>query len=144
MKTRLNSVWPRNPFAKDRIRESLPPSVSGPVPTVSAAALLCRREEYLAVGGLDERARVYYEEPELARKLGARGLHGFYCTDAVVDHLWRQGGSLRVDLAGQIAEFDEGLRTYYELFYGRRGRLLLALLDAPGALVQRLTRLRKA
>jgi GT2 family glycosyltransferase len=144
MKTRLNTIWPGNPFSKDRIRATLPPASSGPVPTVSAAALLCRREEFLAVGGFDERARIYYEEPELARKLHARGKHGYYCADATIIHLWRQGGSLHADLPGQIAEFDEGLETYYLITYGWRGRLLLGLLDAPSVVGRTLTRLRSS
>lgn len=140
MKLRLNSVWPGNPWDKDRIRAALPPAASGPVPTVSAAALLCRREQYLAVGGLDERARAYYEEPELARKLGRLGMHGYYCAEASVRHLWRRGGSRTVDLAAQIAEFDEGLAAYYGSAYGWRGRALLVGLDAGAAALRAVRR----
>src|SRR5207247_3468598 len=64
----------------------------GPAETLSAAALLCRREQFLAIGGFDERAKMYWEEHELARKMRRLGLRGHYRADAFLFHHWRKGG----------------------------------------------------
>jgi N-acetylglucosaminyl-diphospho-decaprenol L-rhamnosyltransferase len=91
------------------------------VPTVTAAALLCRREDFLAVGGFDERSRMYWEEHELARKFAARGLRAYYRPDAFIFHRWRKGGSA---LNPEIASyFEESSRNYYAAFFGQRGRI---------------------
>jgi GT2 family glycosyltransferase len=91
------------------------------VPTVTAAALLCRREDFLAVGGFDERSRMYWEEHELARKFAARGLWVYYRPDAFIFHRWRKGGSaLNPEIA---AYFEESSRNYYADFFGLRGRI---------------------
>lgn len=131
MKTRLNSIWPANPLGPTHARRRLPPESSGPIPTATAAALLCRRDEFLAVGGFDERARAYWEEHELARKLRARKLHGYYRVDAVVFHSWRKGGTHLVQPRASRDEFERALKVYYGQAYGVPGRILVAVLDAP-------------
>jgi GT2 family glycosyltransferase len=103
---------------------------------VSAAAVLVRRDEFLAVGGFDERARMYWEEHELAKKLGRLGLRGWYRPDAFLFHHWRKGGTEQVASADAERCFQEAMRLYYRTFYGRFGGLAFDVLDA----VQRVIR----
>jgi N-acetylglucosaminyl-diphospho-decaprenol L-rhamnosyltransferase len=136
LKGYLNAVWPANPLARRHARAGLSRERSGPADTVSAAALLCRRDEFLAVGGFDERARMYWEEHELARKLRRLGLHGYYRADAFLFHHWRKGGTEHATSTDAQRYFEEAMRLYYRTFYGRLGSLLYGSLDR----VQRLVR----
>lgn len=91
------------------------------VDTLTAAALLCRRAEFLALGGFDERASMYWEEAELARKYSLDGKVAFYLPDAFMRHRWRQGGS---EFNTKLADyFEESRRLYYQQFFGVRGRV---------------------
>jgi GT2 family glycosyltransferase len=136
-KTYLHAAWPRNPVARWHSRSSASRDVSAAVETVSAGALLCRREQFLAVGGFDERATIYWEEHELARKLRRRGLHGYYRADAFVFHRWRQGGTQHDGAVASQRYFDEAMRNYYGMFYGRGGTLLFDALERLQRLVRR-------
>ena len=108
--------------------------------TVSASAVLCRREQFLSVGGFDERAQMYWEEHELARKLRKLGLHGYYRADAFMFHHWRKGGTEHAASADANRYFDEAMRLYYRMFYGRTGGVLFDGLDRFQRLVRRLKR----
>lgn len=135
-KTYLNALWPRNPLRLRRRRVGVSREVSGPVETVTAAALLCRRDEFLALGGLDERARMYFEEHELARKYRRRGLRGYYLREAYVHHTWRRGGTQLLGPDETARLFAEAEGVYYRVVYGAPGTALHAAL----ALLQRALR----
>ena len=137
LKGYINALWPTNPIARRHSRTGVSRDVSGPVETVSAAAVLCRREQFLAVGGFDERARMYWEEHELARKLRPLGLHGYYRADSFVFHHWRRGGTEHVPTAEEHVYFEEAMRLYYRTFYGRAGGFVFELLDRVQRLVRR-------
>ncbi|MFL6019445.1 MAG: glycosyltransferase [Gaiellaceae bacterium] len=136
VKTYANAAWPGNPIARRHSRARLSRDLSGPADTVSAAAVLVRRDEFLAVGGFDERALMYWEEHELAKKLGRLGLHGWYRADAFLFHHWRKGGTEQVASADAERCFQEAMRLYYRMFYGRFGGFAFDVLDA----VQRVIR----
>lgn len=136
-KSYLNTVWRKNPIRRRSLRLGAPRTVSGPVETVTAAVLLCRRDEFLAVGGLDERAVVFWEEQELARKLRRRGLSGWYCSDAAVHHRWRKGGAEHEEERVTRHHFEHARRVYYDISYGRLGTGLYDALE----LFQRVVRL---
>jgi N-acetylglucosaminyl-diphospho-decaprenol L-rhamnosyltransferase len=140
VKTYANAAWPRNPIARRHARARMSRDLSGPADTVSAAAVLVRREEFLAVGGFDERARMYWEEHELARKFGRRGLHGWYRADAFLFHHWRKGGTEQVASADAHSCFEEAMRLYYRTFYGRLGGLAFDALDAVQLVMRRALR----
>ena len=132
----LNALWPDNPIQKRQTRAGESREVSGPVETLAAAGVLVRREEFLRVGGYDERATIYWEEPELARKYRRLGLSLYYRADAFLFHHWRKGGGEHDSDATTKRYFEEGMRLYYEISYGRLGRLtydLLGLVSAPAA-----------
>jgi GT2 family glycosyltransferase len=136
VKTYLNAAWPRNPIARRHSRARMSRELSGPADTVSAAAVLVRRDEFLAVGGFDERARMYWEEHELARRVGRLGLHGYYRADAFLFHHWRKGGTEQVASADAELCFQEAMRLYYRTFYGRLGGLAFDALDAVQWLIR--------
>ena len=136
LKGYLNAAWPNNPVARRHRHAGVSREASGPVETTSAAALLCRRDQFLAVGGFDERARMYWEEHELARKLRQLGLHGYYRADAFLVHHWRKGGTEHATSAEAERYFDEAMRLYYRTFYGRAGVLVFTLLDGIQALAR--------
>jgi GT2 family glycosyltransferase len=140
LKGYVNALWPGNPIARRHARAGDSREVSGPADTVSASAVLCRREQFLAVGGFDERARMYWEEHELARKLRRLGLHGYYRADAFVFHRWRKGGTEHTTSTDAQRYFDEAMRLYYRTFYGRAGSFIYELLDRMQRLVRRLRR----
>lgn len=134
----LTALWPQNPLG----RRSPPPAAArheaGYVETVTAAALLCRRADFLAVGGFDEQARMYWEEHELARKFGRRGLRGYYNPDAYIYHSWRKGGS---ELEPAVAAyFEEAAARYYGSYFGWKGRTLYRTLTAVRRIAKSLVR----
>jgi GT2 family glycosyltransferase len=95
---------------------------AGFVDTVAAAALMCRRDDFRSVGGFDERASMYWEEHELARKFRKRGLRAYYQPAAFIYHRWRKGGT--ETLADAPILFEQAERRYYQQFFGLRGGLL--------------------
>lgn len=136
-KLHVRSLWPGNPLTGRIVRHR---SDTGPAETVSGSAVLCRREEFLAAGGLDERARAYWEEQELARKLRRSGLGAYYLADVALFHAWRQGGTMLQSESESRRQFDEAMRLYYRLFYGIPGEALfdgLAALEAAARLLVR-------
>jgi GT2 family glycosyltransferase len=114
--------------------------VSGPVETLAAAALLVRTSEFAEVGMFDERATIYWEEQEIARKFRRRGQHAYYRADAFVYHRWRKGGGEHDSQPVTTAYFDEGMRLYYAQTYGVAGRVLFDALRGLGALLSLLRR----
>jgi GT2 family glycosyltransferase len=133
-RTYLNAFWPDNPVQKRQVRAGVSRDVSGPVDTLAAACVLVRREEFVRVGGYDERATIYWEEPELARKYQRLGLGMYYRADAFVFHHWRKGGGEHDSEVATTRYFEEGMRLYYELSYGRAGRITYDLLGLFPAL----------
>lgn len=136
----LNALWPDNPINRRQIRAGESREVSGPVDTLAAAALLVRTDEFRAVGMLDERATIYWEEQELARKFRRRGQRAYYCAEAFVYHRWRKGGGEHDSDETTKRYFDEGMRLYYEQTYGAAGRILFDGVSRLGALGSRLRR----
>jgi GT2 family glycosyltransferase len=130
----VQSFWPGNPLSRRLTHHA---DAGGIVDTVNGSAVICRRDDFLAVGGLDERATAYWEEQELARKVSSAGLSAFYLPDAALYHAWRQGGTdLHPESVSQ-SYFEQSMRLYYEQFYGGPGRVLFDVLTA----VQRAVRL---
>ena len=83
------------------------------------ASLLIRRDDYLALGGLDERLFMYYEDLDFAWRARQRGGRFRYVPRSVVRHL--QAGSA-------------GLGSPFQLYHIERSRTIVALKNAPAAL----------
>jgi N-acetylglucosaminyl-diphospho-decaprenol L-rhamnosyltransferase len=130
----LNAVLPDNPILRRQSRAGVSREMSAYVEAVAAAAVLVRTEQFLQVGCYDERATVYWEEQELARKYRRLGLRSYYRADAFVYHRWRKGGGEHDDNVVTTRYFEEGMRLYYELSYGRAGALTYDLLGLFGVL----------
>lgn len=133
-RTYLNALWPGNPIVKRQTRAGASRENGGEVDTLAAAAVLVRTAEFLRAGGYDERATIYWEEPELARKYRRLGLSAYYEPDAFVFHRWRKGGGEHDSDALTKRYFEEGMRLYYGLSYGRTGTLAYDALTFFGAL----------
>jgi GT2 family glycosyltransferase len=128
-RTYLNALWPGNPIVRRQTRAGASRETGGKVDTLAAAAVLVRTEEFLGVGGYDERATIYWEEQELSRKYRRLGLGAYYEADAFVYHRWRKGGGEHDSSDTTTRYFEEGMRLYYELSYGRAGT---AIYDSLG------------
>lgn len=83
------------------------------------ASLLIRRDDYLALGGLDERLFMYYEDLDFAWRARLRGGRFRYVPRSVVRHL--QAGSA-------------GSGSPFQLYHIERSRTIVALKNAPAAL----------
>lgn len=143
-RTYLNAVWPANPILRRQSRAGASREVSGRVDTLAAAAVLVRKDEFLRVGGYDERATIYWEEAELSRKYRRIGLSAWYLAEAFVYHRWRKGGGEFDSDERTKGYFEEGMRLYYEQSYGRLGRLTFDALGVFTALAGTLRRARRA
>ncbi len=80
---------------------------------VSGAAMLVRREAFVAVGGFDERIFMYMEDVDLCRRLRSAGWTVEYLPDVRVEH--RIGGSQSSD---QPARW---FNSYFDYVRGRNG-----------------------
>jgi len=135
-RTGVARAWPR--LARRTRPANAVRHEPGPVETVTAAALMCRRDEFLAVGGFDERVRMYWEEHELSRKYASRGHRGWYEPRAFMFHSWRKGGS-ELDPA-VTAYFEEAASHYYSTFFGARGTITYRALAAARRLAKSVVR----
>jgi N-acetylglucosaminyl-diphospho-decaprenol L-rhamnosyltransferase len=138
LKSYLNALWPQNPITRRQLRATVSREVSGRVDTLGAAVLLCRRPEFLSVGGFDEDVAAYWEEQELARKYQRLDLHGYYVAEALVRHRWRRGGTQHELEALSKRHFDEAMAHYYRHYGGHGARALFAILDYWQRLVRAL------
>lgn len=69
---------------------------------VGGTAVMFRRDEYLTVGGLDEKIFMYAEDVDLCFRLQAAKLKVAIASTALVTHLGMQSGSLSKSRIGEI------------------------------------------
>jgi N-acetylglucosaminyl-diphospho-decaprenol L-rhamnosyltransferase len=81
----LGWVWPANPWTARYRREREQP-VERPAGWLSGSCLLVDLEAFAAVGGFDPGYFMYFEDVDLARRLGQRGWLNVYVPTAVVVH----------------------------------------------------------
>ncbi len=93
--------------------------VPRPVPVLSGAALLVRREAWDAVKGLDERFWMYGEDTDLCRRLGDEGWVCFYEPRARVYHVGGGSGSPERRLELGLAALGS-MAYYFEKHHGPR------------------------
>ncbi len=94
-----------------------------------SSALLVRREAAAAVGYMDPRFFVYYDECDFARRLADAGWHSLYVPGAEAYH----HDQLSTDLAKglpRIVEFHRNRDLYMRLHHGRGAALAVRILTA--------------
>jgi GT2 family glycosyltransferase len=94
-----------------------------------SSALLVRREAAAAVGYMDPRFFVYYDECDFARRLAEAGWHSLYVPAAEAYH----HDQLSTDLARglpRIVEFHRNRDLYMRLHHGRAAAVAVRLLTA--------------
>jgi N-acetylglucosaminyl-diphospho-decaprenol L-rhamnosyltransferase len=83
----LERLWPSNPVSRRQLMLDFDYERSQTVDAQPAGAcLMCRRVDFEAIGGFDERFYYWFEDVDLVRRLSARGAIG-YVHDAVFEHL---------------------------------------------------------
>jgi N-acetylglucosaminyl-diphospho-decaprenol L-rhamnosyltransferase len=116
--TGLEAAWPR--------RKSLDDARTVPVDYAPGACLLVRRSAFEAVGRWDERFEFWFEDVDLCRRLGERGLV-VYVPSAPFAHV---GGhsARRLSRAEVISRHYAGALLYGDKHFGRVRRIGLGLL----------------
>jgi GT2 family glycosyltransferase len=117
----------RNVMPRSRLRLVTPPGEAPmDVECLSGACLLVRRTAFEALGGLDERFFIYYEDTDLARRARAAGHRVRLVPQARAVHLL--GGSSFQDRREFRRRFHESRRLYLAKHHpGPRGAALQAL-----------------
>ena len=109
--------------AHDRPERDVPEAGrSGPVFAACAAAALYRRDDWVRMGGLDERFFCYVEDVDLGFRLQLAGRPCRYVADAVVHHL----GSA-----------SSGVGSDFAVYHGHRNLEWLFLKNMPAPLLWR-------
>jgi N-acetylglucosaminyl-diphospho-decaprenol L-rhamnosyltransferase len=83
----MERLWPGNPVSRRQLMLDFDYERSQAVDAQPAGAcLMCRRADFEAVGGFDERFFYWFEDVDLVRRLSRRGAIG-YVHDAVFEHI---------------------------------------------------------
>lgn len=101
------------------------PGAGSVVEQPAACALLLRRRDLVAIGGMDEGFQpAWFEDVDLAARLRARGARVLYWPDAVVEH--GLGASVpRLGYGRFLWAYGRGLDRYAGLHHGATARRLL-------------------
>ncbi len=94
-----------------------------------SSALLVRREAAAAVGYMDPRFFVYYDECDFAKRLDEAGWHSLFVPSAEAIHHDQLSTDLSVGLP-RIVEFHRNRDLYMRVHHGRAGALAVRLLTA--------------
>lgn len=138
----LTRAWPGNPLtARNLVLDA--PNEPTQVDWVSGACMMIRREAFDAVGGMDERFFLYWEDADLCRRLKDAGWLTMYCPTVSVTHL--TGRSSEHARRASLVAFHRSAYRYYwkhggvlarvmapAAWLALMGRLLLKLSAAKG------------
>ncbi len=129
--TLLTRLFPHSRLARRNVPTAGRPALGGPstqADWVSGACMLARRQALEAVGGLDERYFLYWEDADLCRRLRQRGYTTRYVPAGQVVH--QVGGSSQSARGLAIRAFHQSAYTYYATHVARGpfGRAVARLL----------------
>ena len=119
----LTRIIARFPILRQRVLDTWPHDRARKVPWVSGAALAIRREAFLSVGGFDESFHLYFEEPDLCRRLLNRGWETHFAPVTEVVHV--EGASTQQRRAEVLWAWALSYRHYNERHFSG-GSLRLA------------------
>ncbi len=114
--TPLERWWPRSPELSRYFERAFDHAGERDVVQPPAACLMLRRREILAMGGLDERLPVFFNDVDLCRRLARAGRPIRFLPGARVAH---RGGASTAQLEDRVARWHADRLTYYRLHHGR-------------------------
>ena len=109
---RLTRLVRRIPVARDWMLDTWSHDRPRRVPWVVGAALALRREAFEAVGGFDERIRMYFEEPDLCLRLLRAGWQTHFAPVTDIVHV--EGASTQQRRHDMLWEWVVSYRYYIE------------------------------
>jgi GT2 family glycosyltransferase len=119
----LTRLIARFPILRRKVLDTWPHDRARKVPWVSGAALAIRREAFLSVGGFDESFHLYFEEPDLCRRMLNRGWETHFAPVTEVVHV--EGASTQQRRAEVLWAWALSYRHYNERHFSG-GSLRLA------------------
>jgi N-acetylglucosaminyl-diphospho-decaprenol L-rhamnosyltransferase len=81
------NIWKSNPWTKKYHAKAYLESATQEVGWVSGSCIAIRRETFESLGGFDEAYFMYFEDVDLAYRLGKRGLVNLYVPEVSITHL---------------------------------------------------------
>jgi GT2 family glycosyltransferase len=117
--TWLTQIWPTNAWSRRNLaaRETVTPVE---VDWVSGACTMIRRRAFEAVGGMDERFFLYWEDADFCRRMKTLGWSTMYYPSVGITHLTGRS-SARARKQSLIA-FHQSAFRYYQKHAGRAAR----------------------
>jgi GT2 family glycosyltransferase len=119
----LTRLIRRIPVLRDRALDTWPHDQPRRVPWVVGAALFIRRRAFEAVGGFDESFHLYFEEPDLCRRMLLAGWETHFAPVTDVIHV--EGASTQQRPSEVLWAWAESYRRYNERHF-QGARLALA------------------
>lgn len=87
------------------------------VPAISGAVMAIRLRDFDAVGGFDERFRLYFEETDFLRRIRRSGGEIVYVPSARCRHIYNQSAGAEREMSSALYALSEA--AYYEKWYPR-------------------------
>lgn len=84
----LNKIWPKNPFSQKYWLSDWNKKNIKEVMVVPGTAFLIRKEIFEMINGFDDNFFLYFEEPDLCKRVKETGWKIFFEPKAKVIHLW--------------------------------------------------------
>jgi GT2 family glycosyltransferase len=135
----IEDAWPGNPVTRHHLGADIDESSTQVVEQPAAAALMVRRDDFVAVGGFDERFWFWYEDIDLLKRLHERG-RILWVPDAAFRHIGGASFS-KWDKVKLIRSLHHGVVHYGDAQLSRPKRialgLLLVLVSVPRVLLFR-------
>lgn len=126
--------WPQNPVSRRYLGLDLDYDRTQDIEQPPGSCLICRRVDFDALGGFDERFFYWYEDVDLARRLRDRGRLA-YVSDATFEHMGSAtfAGWARPE---SILSWYTGLQRYFAKHRPRREQLALRGFTVLASLVR--------
>jgi N-acetylglucosaminyl-diphospho-decaprenol L-rhamnosyltransferase len=115
------NLWTDNPWSRRYRNVEVLGTETADVGWLSGACLLLRAEDFRSLGGFDEGFFMYFEDVDLGRRIGLRGLRNVYVPEAVVRHI---GGHSTEDVSAVMLQAHH--RSAYRYFAIRHPEWYLA------------------